>query len=120
MAIFVRTCYVDDLWEALTQGILKVLFLAFFHLNDLLYLSECTEVCKFADDTTFCACDKDHSSLINSVEHDSHIRYVEHDSHISWCGNFVERQSFRVVLDNLPETIRKLCFSAKFPHQEIR
>ena len=78
MAIFVRTCYVDNLWEALTQEVLKVLFLAFFHLNDLLYLSECTEVCKFADDTTFCACDKDHSSLINSVEHDSHIRYEKY------------------------------------------
>ena len=33
--------------------------------------------------------------------------------------NFVGRYSFRRVLDELPETIRKLCLSTKFPHQEI-
>ena len=38
----------------------------------------------------------------------------------SWCGNFVERHSFRIVSDVSPETIRKLCLSIKFPHQEIR
>ena len=39
---------------------------------------------------------------------------------ISWCRNFVERHSFRIVLGNLPETLRKLCIYAKFPHQKIR
>ena len=33
-----------------------------------------------------------------------------------WCGNFVERHSFRIV----SETMEKLCLSEKFPHQEIR
>ena len=28
------------------------------YLNDLFYLAESTEVCNFADDTTFFACDK--------------------------------------------------------------
>ena len=37
----------------------------------------------------------------------------------SWCGNFLERHSFRVVLGDLPETMWKLCVSAKFPHHEI-
>ena len=41
------------------------------YLNDLFYLSECTEVCNFADDATFYACDKDPRSLINRMEHDS-------------------------------------------------
>ena len=41
------------------------------YLNDLFYLSEYTEVCNFSDDTTFYACDKDLSSLINRLEHDS-------------------------------------------------
>ena len=39
---------------------------------------------------------------------------------ISWCGNFVERHSFRVASSDLPETIRKLCLSTKFPDHEIR
>ena len=37
-----------------------------------------------------------------------------------WCGNFVERHSFRIVSDETPETMRKLCLSTKFPHQKIR
>ena len=36
---------------------------------------------------------------------------------ISWCRNFVERHSFRIVS---PKTMRKLCLSTKFPHQKIR
>ena len=50
-------------WEELTQGgpqgsaLGPLVFYIF--LNDLFYLSECTEVCNFADDTTFYACDKD-------------------------------------------------------------
>ena len=38
----------------------------------------------------------------------------------SWCGNFVEMHSFRIFSFVLPETIQKLCLSAKFPHQEVR
>ena len=38
---------------------------------------------------------------------------------ISLCGNFVERHSFRRVLGESPETLRKLCLSTKFPHHEI-
>ena len=33
---------------------------------------------------------------------------------------FLERHSFRIVSDDLPETMRKLCLSTKFPHHEIR
>ena len=39
---------------------------------------------------------------------------------ISWCGNFVERNSFRIVSGDSPETMWKLCLSTKFSHQEIR
>ena len=39
---------------------------------------------------------------------------------ISTCGNFVERHSFRIVSGESPETLRKLCLSTKFQHQEIR
>ena len=40
------------------------------YLNDLFFLVDYTEVCNFADDTTFFACDKDLGSLINRFEHD--------------------------------------------------
>ena len=39
---------------------------------------------------------------------------------ISWRGNFAERHSFRIILGDSPETMRKLCLSGKFLHQEIR
>ena len=35
-----------------------------FYLNDLFHLAESTEVCNFAHDTAFCACDKDLKTLI--------------------------------------------------------
>ena len=61
--------------EELTQGVPQgfavgpILFNIF--LNDLFYLSKFREVCNFADDTTFYACNKDRSSLINRLEHGS-------------------------------------------------
>ena len=39
---------------------------------------------------------------------------------ISWCENFLERHSFHWTSSESPEALRKLCFSKKFPHQEIR
>ena len=41
------------------------------YLNDLFYLVESSNVCSFADDATFYACDKDLNSLNNRLEHDS-------------------------------------------------
>ena len=41
------------------------------YLRDLFYLVESTEVCNFADDTTFFAYDKDLKTLISRLEHDS-------------------------------------------------
>ena len=38
---------------------------------------------------------------------------------ISWCRNFAEKHSFRIVLGDLSKTMQKLCYSTKFPHQEI-
>ena len=42
-------------------------------MNDLFFLVDYTEVCSFADDTTFFAFDKDLGSLINRLEHDSFL-----------------------------------------------
>ena len=41
------------------------------YLNDLFYLTEMTQVCNFADDTTFYVCDKDLNTLINRLEFDT-------------------------------------------------
>ena len=62
-------------WEELLQGVPEgrlhgsLLFNIYF--NDLFYLTESTEVCNFADDTTFFACDKVLNSLIKTLEHNS-------------------------------------------------
>ena len=37
------------------------------YLSDLLYMTDSTEVCNLADDTTFFSCDKDLNSLINKT-----------------------------------------------------
>ena len=38
---------------------------------------------------------------------------------IPWCGNFVERHSFRIVFGNSLRNMWKLGLSTKFPHQKI-
>ena len=43
------------------------------YLNDLFYLSEFSEICNFADDTTLHACDNDLNSLIKRLEHDAFL-----------------------------------------------
>ena len=37
---------------------------------------------------------------------------------ISWCENFVERHSFRIVSGESPENVRQLCLFTEFPHQD--
>ena len=41
------------------------------YLNDLLYLTDSTEVCNLADGTTSFVCDEDLNFLIKRLEHDS-------------------------------------------------
>ena len=38
---------------------------------------------------------------------------------ISWCGKFVEINSFCRISSDPPETLRKLCIFTKFSHDEI-
>ena len=56
------------------KGFLKDLpsvFIVNIYLNALFYLTESTEVCNFADDTTVLVYDKDLNSFIKRLEHDS-------------------------------------------------
>ena len=55
------------------------------YLNYLFYLSDFTEVCNFADDTTFHACDNDLNNLIKRLEHATFltIEWFETKCHLS-------------------------------------
>ena len=50
--------------------------------NDLFYLTKSTNVCHFADKSTFYACDKDFNFLTKWLEHDSYpaIGWFENNS----------------------------------------
>ena len=64
-------------WQELLQGVPQgsVLGPLLFniYLNDFFFLTESTDVCNFADDTTFYACDRNLNDLINRLEHDSFL-----------------------------------------------
>ena len=64
-------------WEELIKGVPQGSALGpisfNLYLNDLFYLSEFTEVCNFADDTTLHACDNYLSNLIKRLEHNASL-----------------------------------------------
>ena len=61
----------EELLQAVAQGSILGPLLFNSYLNDLFHLTESTEVCNFADDTKFFACDKNLNSLTKRLEHDS-------------------------------------------------
>ena len=58
----------EELLHMVTQESVLGPLLFNTYLNDLFYLTESTEICHFADDSTFNACDKDLNSLIKRLE----------------------------------------------------
>ena len=70
------------------------------YLNDLFLLVEATEVCNFADDWTFFACEKDLNSLIYRLEHgsllvikwfeDNYLKLNQEKCHLLVLGNKFE------------------------------
>ena len=70
-------CNIDFIVRVKTKGfqgsVRGSLLFNIYILFDLFYLSECTEICGFADDTTFYACDRELRSLSDRYETDSFL-----------------------------------------------
>ena len=61
----------DGTEPKLTCLLVRGSILFHLYLNHLFNLSDFTEVCNFADDTTFHVCDNDLNDLIERLEHDA-------------------------------------------------
>ena len=59
--------------QGVPQGSVLGPLLFSIYMNDLLYLTEMTDVCNFADDTTIFPCDSDLKHLMERLEHDTKL-----------------------------------------------
>ena len=84
------------------------------YINDLFWFNEETNVCNYADDTTFYACDMSLDSVINRLEHDSlialewfecnHMKLKEEKCHLLIAGHKYEHVCANVEEANIWES----------------
>ena len=82
-------------------------------------MTEITQVCNFADDTTFYVCDKDLNTLINRLEHDTAlaVEWFENNfmklnqdkCHLLVSGHKHETAWAKIGETKIWETINKNC-----------
>ena len=87
------------------------------YLNDIFLLVESTEVCNFADETTFFACEKDLNSLINRLEHDSllviewfensYIKFNQEKFHLLVSGTSLKTSGQKLTMQKFGKVLSR-------------